>query len=182
MRDLRFPLIVIVFVVVVTVGVGARSLYDEWRVVDPLASIASELDGVRSVEVLPAQGRVRDVVVELDGDVRLEEAYEAIERRASQRLGSSFGRLVLKDRRTPKLTEGFYRIHFALREAIATGRFSEMAEEVEAKLREAGLEEYRIFVGDRHIFVQMYDGSGGYLYEALPRPPEEAGKGGVFPW
>lgn len=184
-RDLRIPLIIVVFLIVVTLGVGARSLYYEMRVVDPMASLAAEVPGVRSVEVTPEKGGSRDVVVELEGGIRLEEVYHEMERRAAETLGSSFGRLVLKDQRTPELIEGFYRIHYSLQEGITTGRFSEMAREVEATLSEAGFEEHRIFVGERHLFVQIHAPSGEYLYEALPRSYVQAygaGEGGSFLW
>lgn len=185
MRDLRIPLIIAVFVFVVTLGVGARSLYYEMRVVDPVASIAHDVPGVHSVEVTAGRGGLKDVVVKLDDEIRLEEVYLEVERRAAERLGASFGRIVLRDRRTPELAEGFYRIHYALQEGITTGRFSEMAEKVEEALSDAGLVEHRIFVGERHLFVQLHAPSGHYLYEALPRVYSQAmavGEGGALLW
>ncbi len=178
MRDLKVRYIAAAFLAVVALGVGARRLHYELRVADPVASLASEVAGVRAVEIAPAAGGLKDVVVELDGDVRLEEVYEEVERRSAERLGSSFGRLLLRDRRTPELIDGFYRIHYALQEAMVTGRFSEMARQVDQILSEAGFEKYRIFVGERHVFVQIHSPSGGYLYEALPRAGSAARAGG----
>lgn len=178
MRGLKVRYVVAAFLAVVALGVGGHRLYYELRVADPVASLASELPGVRAVEIAPAAGGMKDVVIELEDDVRLEEVYEEVERRAEERLGTSFGRLVLRDRRTPELLDGFYRIHFALQEAIVTGRFSHMAQEVDEALEEAGFEKYRIFVGDRHVFVQIHAPTGGYLYEALPRARPAARAGG----
>ena len=178
MRDLKVRYIVAAFLAVVALGVGARRLHYELRVADPVASLPSEIPGVRAAEIVPAAGGLKDVVVELSGDVRLEEVYEEAERRAAERLGSSFGRLVLRDQRTPELVDGFYRIHYALQEAIVTGRFSEMAREVDETLSEAGFEKYRVFVGERYVFVQIHAPSGGYLYEALPRARSVARAGG----
>lgn len=186
MRDLKVPLVVAVFLGVVLLGLGARTLYFQKRVVDPLAAVANEVPGVLSLEVVPAARGGNDVVATLDDDVALEQVYVELDALAANTLGRSYGRLILKDRRSPELEERFYALHFFIQEGISTGRFATMAEQIEARFPDKREERQRIFVGDHHVFVQLHAGEH-YLYEVIPRPAivvanHGGSKGGLQLW
>jgi len=169
-RSLKFPIVIAAFVAVLLLGVAARQVYVKSRVVDPLARVAEEVRGVKGVRVEERSG-LKDVVVALGPDAYLEEAYGEVERTARSVLGRSFGRIRLEDRRSPRLEEAFYSVHFFVHEGISTGRFAEMASRFDERLSELGIARRRVFVADRHVFVQLYDGEH-YLYEVVPRVSE----------
>lgn len=169
MRDLKIPMIVLAFAVVLTLGLGARALYYQERVVGPLAGLAGAVDGVEAIEVVDTASGLKEVRALLSADVRLEEAYGSLEELARTNLGSAFGGLVIEDRRSAELEEAYYHVHFAVQEGISTGHFNRMAEVIEGRLAEMGISGHRVYVADEYVFVQLHDG-GAYLYEAVPRP------------
>lgn len=169
MRELRLPLVAAVFVGVVLLGLGARSVYYQERVIAPLAAAAAEIPGVLALEVVTTGAGGKVVVARLGPDAPLESTYVALEELAQAALGSAYGGLRIEDRRTPRLAEAYHRIHFGLQEAVMTGRFAAMAEEVEARLREFPDVDHRVYVGDRHLFVRLAQGEH-YLYEVIARP------------
>lgn len=169
MRELRLPLVAAVFVGVVLIGLGARSIYYQKRVIDPLAAAAAEVPGVLAIDVVTTASGGKEVVARLGPDVPLESTYVLIEELSQTALGSAYGRLRIEDRRTPRLVEAYHRIHFALQEAVMTGRFAAMSQEVEARLSEFPDVAHWVYVGDRHLFVRLTAGEN-YLYEVIARP------------
>lgn len=117
---------------------------------------------------LQRQGAVAVIRVRLGRVGNLRAAYEALEATARGVRALGPFRLELRDARDPALEDVYYRLHFSIAEANATGAFGKMAREVEAVTRGSGVEP-RVYVGAERIYVALYRGDR-YLYEVLPRP------------
>ena len=185
MRDLKISIAVGVFLAVVLIGAAARSVYYKSRVLDPLTRLALEVPGVESVRVAEWIEGKKDVYVEFEPTARLEESYPEVEALARAAFGRALGRVIPVDRRSEELADAYYDVHFLVQEGISTGRFSEMASLIAERLRGLGVERHRVFVGDRFVYVHLYDGDR-YLFEVAPRPafPGQgaAAQGGAAAW
>lgn len=168
MRDLKLPVVIAVFLAVVAAGLGARHVYYQKRVIDPLADDAHALPGVESVEVVARGDGLRDVWIDLAPGARVDEVYPQVEALAAAKLRAAFGRVVIRDDPSPRLEELYHRLHFAVQEGISTGLFNRMAEAIEEELQGEPGVAHRVYVGDRHVFVHLRDESGE-LYRVIPR-------------
>src|SRR5690606_30081128 len=101
-------------------------------------------------------------------DARVEEVYPGLEAVAEARLGARLGGIVIVDDPSPRLEAAYHRIHFTLYEAAATGRFAAMAREIDEALRDEEGLEYRVAVGDEHLFVHLRE-EGAELVRVIPR-------------
>lgn len=168
MRDLKLPVVIAVFLVVVAAGVGVQQIYYQKRVIDPLSDDAHAIEGVESVQLVSRGDGLKDVWITLEPGARIEEVYPQVEMLANANLRASFGRVVVQDNRNPRLSEAYHRIHFAVQQGISTGLFAHMAEEIDRQLREEEGIIHRVYVGDRHVFVHLHDDEGD-LYQVVPR-------------
>lgn len=185
MRDLKIPVVIGAFLAVVALGLGARHVYVQKRVIDPLASEAGAMPGVARVDIVPGQDGLQEVRVALAEGARVDEVYPALERAAKASLGAKLGAIVVEDDPSPRLAAAYHRIHFAVYEAASTGRFASMDREIEERLRDEVGVSYRIVVSDRHLFVHLRDDKGE-LVRVIPRVTAVAtlgdGAGGRTQW
>lgn len=184
MRGLKIRVIILVFAAVLLVGVGGRYIHYQKRVVDPMAAAASSLPGVASLEVVETPEGGTNVLVELGPEVQLEKVYPQLQAIVTSSLGANFNQLILIDNRSAELEEIYHRLHFTVQEGISTGLFAKMADEIDQIVDVLPFLTHRIFVGERHVYIQLHD-SDGYLYEVVPRLPVYASdptKGGLGLW
>lgn len=166
MSNLRIPVILVVFISVLTLFlVGQHFLFDKQELKN-LKTEFMNIDGVQNV-MIERQGRGHSVTLVLVETRGLEKTYEEI-LTVAQRAGIPPSRITLKDNRGPRLSRALYRIHFSIQEAMATGHFQEMARVVEATLADEAIDDYRLWVDAERIYLEMHSGPE-HLYEIFPR-------------
>ena len=167
-RDCKLHVILIAFVVCLAAFLGGQRLAYSQRVAAPLERTLAALPGVVAVE-LESHGQGTDVVLHVEPGADLPRLYREAEAAAREQLGAGLSRVRLADRRTPALVEAFYRIHLPLQEGAATGRFTAMAEQLADLATNLSLDDYRVYVDERYVYVMMAAGDA-YLYEIIARP------------
>lgn len=167
LQGLRIPVIVAVFAVSLGLALlGQRVLYGK-HVMSPLIQELEAYDAVASAEVISNGGK-SEVWISVAQGVNLQQLYPEWERLATARLGDDFGGLRIIDRRDEHLSGAYYQLHFAIAEAVMTGRFRELNEEA-AQIADAwGIDRYRIDIDAARVYVQMERGDA-YLVEIVPR-------------
>ena len=118
-RDLKLPVVIAVFLVVVAAGVGVQQIYYQKRVIDPLPDDAHAIEGVESVQLVSRGDGLKDVWITLEPGARIEEVYPQVEMLANANL-----RGIVRARRGPRqshprLSEAYHRIHFAVQKGSA---------------------------------------------------------------
>lgn len=177
LRGFRWPRLLLSLTATFAVFAAGFALLERQSIDRPLVTALEARPDVRQVE-LSRQAGVAVVRVRLGRVANLQKEYEAIERAAQGVRGLGPFRLEIVDARDAGLEQALYRLHFALQEANATGRFTKLAEDVKAVAREQGIEEPRVYVSADRIYVSLYRGDH-YLYEVLPRlhPAARSGEG-----
>lgn len=174
---LRIPIVALAFIAVLAIAIGGQWLFYRTQVAVPLETGFEKIPGVAGVTLEKAGSRT-DLFVHLTPSADLAETYRLLESIGQKVLGSDLGAVHIVDDRTPELTAAYHRLHFAVQEGAATGRFVEMAGRVDRLAVQTGLDEHRLVVGDRYLFVQLRSGSH-WLYAVVPRP--EAAAAGLEP-
>jgi|SRR5690606_23768304 len=167
-RGYKLHVVLIAFVVCLGTALGVQRLVYGQRVVEPLERAFAAIPGVVEV-VLEPRGGETDIVLHVEPGAELPRVYREAEAAARARLGDRLGKIVLADQRTPALVDAFYKMHLTLHEGAATGRFTEMAEQLDAMAAELSLTDYRVFVDDERVYVLLVS-DDGYLYETVARP------------
>lgn len=166
-RGFKLHVIVVVAVLLVAIGLGAQKYVHSQRVVLPLEREFATIEGVENVS-LQANGDVTDVILTLAYVSNFPRLYERIESLGEERLGDGLGRIIIEDARNEQLLAHYYTLHFALHEAAVTGMFTDMDETLARLAATLPMDEYKVFVGDTHIYLQM-SSAEGHLYERIPR-------------
>lgn len=156
------------------VALGVQRFVYGQRVVEPLERAFAAIPGVTEVALVPRRGET-DIILHVEPGAELPRVYREAEAAAKSRLGDGVGRILLADRRTEVLVDAFYRMHLALQEGAATGRFTEMAAQLEALAAELPLTDYRVYVDDQWVYVLLVS-NDHFLYEMVARPGT-AGRG-----
>lgn len=175
-RGWKLHIMIIAFVACLAAAFGVQRLAYSHRVAAPLEQEFLRLEGVTGVS-LADEGDRTDVILHVEPDTDVPKVYREAQRLGRTTLGASMGEVRLVDRRTPELTAAFYALHLALHEGAATGRFTLMERQLEAVLPELPVDDARVFVDDRYVYVVIVHGDA-YLYELIARPETGTGARG----
>lgn len=179
-NSLRFEVILAAFVVVAAGVFGVQWLVNRWQVEQPVLGTAARVEGVRRAELRDDGGRV-DLVVTLGPTRDFHATYQRLGEVLTRGYGRNGGRVVVRDARTPRLSRALYELNFALQEGLATGRYTEMRQVVEAQARALQLPPPHLWVEEGRIYVALQDGKA-ILYTVVARgsaaPGEKPAEGG----
>lgn len=177
-RGFRLHIIVIACVVVIAVGFGAREFVFGRHMNKVVVSEFADLPGVEAVQ-LHDRGSGTDVSLRLGPEADFAALYPKASALATEKFGSDAA-LIIEDDRTEMLQAAFDRVHLALYEGAATGRFVEMERRVHELLSAPegeplgggafGNVEVRIAVDDAAIYIEL-SSDDGRLYERIGRRP-----------
>ncbi len=168
LKTLRWPLVVAGALVTLGVFYAGNYLMRTTTEDGPLGKFLSTQPAVESYR-LEQDAEGRQVVATLKDVPDLGQAYRDLDRGMHLTLGHTQYRLAVADRRSPVLTEAFYRINPLVQEALATGHYADLVDEAEARAPILGIGRVRIGIDSERVYVQLHTGSD-YLYEVLPRP------------
>ena len=167
MKNLKWPIIIVAFVVTLALAVGGVYLRQRQMVDEPLFQRLSEYEPVQAVD-LHKDGNVQVVVVSLD----YVDDFGSIHRELTEEIGDLLGpdrfRLEIRDGRDQALETAFSDVHLALYEGEHRGNFTEMGGQVAATLQSLGIADHKIMVDNENIYLQIRHGDA-YLYEIVER-------------
>jgi len=167
-RNIRIAVVILSSVVVFGVLYAGNIWLTRRTVMQPLERSLREIAGVTDVKIAETSTEV-SVNVKMGAMPDLRTAYLEIDKHVKDLASRKQIDLHIEDRRSPALEDAYYNIHFDVQQAIATGGFAQMADNVGKKMKALGIEKYRVFVDSDDVYVQMQQGSD-YLYEVVPRP------------
>lgn len=176
LNGLRWP--VVIAAVVVTFGLlfGGVKIYRKQSVDRPLFKLYQEIKEVKDVQI-EKSGRQTVVRVRLDQVANLKSTYRRLDSLARGVFGPDEFQIQILDSRSPLLEQAYHDMHLSLQEANATGAFTKMAHEVEAKQKALAIDSSRVFVDNDNLYLALYH-RGAYLYEVIPRRERPNGERG----
>lgn len=174
MKNFKWPVAVLAFVLTLALSVGAVQLRQRQMVNEPLFKRMSDFEKVKTVDVQLEQG-TQVVVITLDYVEDFALAHRELSEEIGRLLGQKRYRLEILDGRNQALEAAFVAVHLALYEGEHRGNFTEMGDQVSAILRDMGIAEHKVMVDQGNIYLQIRQGDA-YLYEIIQR--EYRGKDG----
>jgi hypothetical protein len=174
-KGLRLQLIILTLVLGLALLFGVRWLYQDQALNRPLEQAVRSVPGVTDVS-LGQQGDTIVVRVKAGDVPRLEELVASLWRSITAVEGRQNVRLQISDTRSEALQDAYYRLHFFLQEAVATGQYSTLPDRTAGIAEASGVTRHRVFVGPDYVYLQLHQGQSA-LYEIVPRDPERFGSG-----
>jgi len=158
-------------VLVVTIGVlfCGQLIWHKYAVAKPLDKELLQIKGVESVqwEDNRKDGDGVVITVALGPVVDLENTYGEIGDTVKRIMGHRAVKIVLREHRTPELENVYYKIHYQVQEAISTGKFVAMADNIQAQAK-ASQVDAKVYVDARYVYIEL-DKGVGRLYSVVPR-------------
>lgn len=168
-KTLRWPLVALSLLVTLGVlyagGHAVRATTQD----GPAGSFLSAQPAVQEYRLEQSTGEGRRIQVTLKDVLDLAETYRGLDAGVRRTLNGSRYTLALADRRTPALSETFYRLNPIVQEALATGRYGGLVEQVESRTAGRGVDRVRVSMDAERVYVQLHTGAD-YLYEVYRRP------------
>ncbi len=158
-------------ILTVSLLAGGHVLWDKFAMAKSLDKLAQGIDGVRQItweDNGKKDGAVK-INAYLENVVNLEATYRALLENSRQVLSNRKFQIVIRDDRTPELEEFYYIVHYQVQEAIATGRFSAMADRIQEESRKKNVET-RVFVDGSYVYLQMKKDQAA-MYVVIARQP-----------
>lgn len=172
LQGIRWSALAAALLVTLGLLLGGSYLVRQRTVDQPLFKLYKGTQEVKDVHIERAPDGL-NIQLTLGSVDDLQKTYHRLDEATRALVSDQPYRLAIKDERNPRLEEDFYRLHFGIQEAIATGNFTKLAANLDKDAQTMGLDRYRVFVDSRSVFVQL-QGHGGYLYEILPREARPA--------
>ncbi|HEY3315828.1 MAG TPA: hypothetical protein VGL40_11210 [Bacillota bacterium] len=147
----------------------------------PMVQALKAEPGVQSVSISD-EGSISHIEVALSPVKDLETTYDHLTAAAERYVKPGRYELTIADHRDQYLEDTYYRMQFLVQEALMRGNFEEMYGGLQSQAGQRSLDDFRVYVGERHIFLQLSKGSS-YLYAVVPRAegtsPMTTAAGGV---
>ena len=170
-RQLRLGLALMVFALTLAVLIGGQGLAENFRVSRPLAREMKTIAGIRRFAVTKeAKGTRLELTLDRVSD--LEQVIGKATAAVGGRQQEPITEIVIHDNRQG-LESAYYSLQFSLEEALATGRYTKLKDDLEQLAGQHRLDRARIYLGPRYICVQL-EKKAAYLYQALPRPGNDS--------
>jgi hypothetical protein len=182
MKGMKIHIIILACVLTLAAALLGQRFFYQQRVADPLQASLSAVPGVEKATVQNNNGK-RVIDLQLQDNANLWSVYSTVNQLGQQNLGATFAGVVVKDNRDNALTDSFYRMHFHVQQAIATGLFTNMAAGIDAIAQQDKLSDHKVFVDEANVYIQLKNGDH-HLYEVIARPqkilqPQQTAGGGT---
>lgn len=166
-KNFKWLISLLAGVVTLAILFGGQTLWLKYAVAKPLDKFFYSIDGVENVQISDTSAQL-SIDVTLKDVKELPKTYDSLSQGIRNVVGNKNYKLVVHDSRNSEL-EGFYQaIHYYVQEAIATGRYSTMVEQIKGKADSQGIKA-NVWVDAKNVYLQL-EKNGVQMYEIVPRP------------
>lgn len=164
---MRWPVVFAAMAVALGLLFGGGFLVKDRTVNGPLASLYEASPAVERYAIEEEAGGYV-ITLKLDEAADLAAAYGELALETDRLLGGAPYEIRLEDERTPALEATQRRVNLYVQEALATGQFAAMADQVAAEAAQVG-QTAEMTVDSQRVYVEIR-GDGGYLRSVTERP------------
>jgi hypothetical protein len=163
-KNLHMGLILLAFLATVGILFGGQALIGKMKVDNPLKREVLSFKGVQSFSTERDPGGIK-VNLKLAKVKNLQDVLDFVDQKVQDYQNKPVKLFNINDHPSDHLKQVRYEISFYLEEAIDSGHYIQLKEELNSF---PGINA-KVYIGRDHIYIQLEEGAN-YLYEALPRP------------
>lgn len=169
--NLRWPVMVATAAVTLAALFGGGYLVKSKTVDVPLDALLNGSSVVES-HTVDQGAEKREIKVKLKETADLQRDYQTLDDEIKKLMQGAPYTIKVEDRRNPDLEKLNHRLNLFVQEALATGHFAEMADQIDREAAKAGATA-RFTVDENRVYLQL-KGADGYLYSVVERPKAQA--------
>lgn len=167
LQNMRWPVVFAAMAVALGLLFGGGLLVKDRTVKEPLAALYEASPAVERYAI-EEQSAGYVITLKLDEAADLAGTYGELALETERLLGGVPYEIRLEDERTPALEATERRVNLYVQEALATGQFAAMAEQVAAEAAQLG-QNAEMAVDSQRVYVTIR-GEDGYLLSVTERP------------
>ncbi|HBS59889.1 MAG TPA: hypothetical protein DEA44_11545 [Firmicutes bacterium] len=154
---------------------GGQLLWQKLAVAQPLDKAFLNISGVTKTtwDNQGKSGEPVKIYVTLQNVANLAKTHDELNNQAKKVLGKKPFKIVLQDNRSAELEQFNYEVQYMVQEAIVTGRFSVMEENLAAKARARNID-LQIYVDGESVYLQTAKDTA-QMYVIIPRTGGKSG-------
>ena len=149
---------------------AGQTMWLKYAVANPMDKSLHSIDGVDRVTLSEHSTQLMiDVTLK---DVKdLSKTYDCLLGKINDTAGTKKYQLTFHDSRSSELEDFYNSIQYAVQEAIATGHFTAMVEQITAKADDEKIKA-KVWINGKNIYMQL-EKNGAQMYEVVPRQKVE---------
>lgn len=149
---------------------AGQTMWLKYAVANPMDKSLHAVDGVDHVRLSEHSTQfVIDVTLK---DVKdLSKTYDGLLGKIQDTAGTKKYQLIFHDSRTSEMEDFYNSIQYAIQEAIATGHFTAMVEQITAKADDEQIRA-KVWINGKNIYIQL-EKNGAQMYEVISRQKAE---------
>ncbi len=163
--NLRWKYVVLWSVLALIILVSGNYCFEVLTVKRPLEQKLAQMPNVSNVHISFGQSSTV-MTVTLTHVADVQRVYSSIDEQAQKILGNRNYEIKLADHSTKILDDAYESIHYYVEEARVRGNFGQMAERCISMLEDSKINDFKLTVDDKNIYVQMSLGDK-YLYRII---------------
>lgn len=155
--------VLVTFAVALSGIVYAREYQRSLSIDRPIEDLLQSESWVESFELRKDDG---EIVIQSLWTETLPTSLGSLMEKLPEAAGDRYSTVTVTDRRTDRLEQLFYHVHLVANQALATGDYLSMEQELDAFARSEGLDCAKVWVLGRSAAVLLGDGDS-FMYELL---------------
>ncbi|MGE5654903.1 MAG: hypothetical protein ACM3ZQ_11710 [Bacillota bacterium] len=173
-RGVKLPMVLIIAVVTLAVFLGGQMAIAAVTIDRPLLKLLEGRTELTGFEIDKHAQPLR-ITVGLKPDADLKTVYGSLDKELTTLLGRNEYVVKVTDNRDETLRTALYDMHYAIREGLTRGNFTEMSAEIEKIAAAKGIDSHALWVDDQRLYLQLRHGDSA-LFEIYERTPQATSK------
>jgi hypothetical protein len=181
---IRPVVVVLALVLGLALIFGTQFAVKTYRLEEPFKAKVLSMDGIQNVQLVNATDG-RRIIVTVETHVELAKAYHRIQELAKETLRGQ-STIEINGKASARLTGIYQQMHFAIYEGIASGKFTQMADQLKGVAEVAHVEKYSVQVDQENVYLKLIE-NGEVFVKVVPRQMERVAyvnlnEGGESQW
>jgi hypothetical protein len=166
-KGVRLELVVVILIISLALFFGGQYYYTNYHLSNSLTESLLEIEGVEKVDVKKAN-KIKEVNLTLREVDNLKEVYYQSDKMLIDLLGEQEYKIKLNNFDNDRLTTAYSKLHLSIYESIMTGKFTELASQLNMLKNELDLTEAEVSVDENNIYLKL-ESDGNAFYKVIKR-------------
>ena len=169
-KGVRLTIVVVTLIVGLAVIFGGQYAVKTFYQEEPFKKRVLSIEGIEDVKLVEVKDGQK-VYLTVNPEVDVKTAYRKTDEMAQEMLKGEV-KVEVDNKSTAQLQDIYHKMHFAIYEGIASGKFTVMAENIEAIGQEIELQDLNVEVDNENVYLKFAKNNQVYT-KVLPRKTQQ---------